>query len=148
MTARTRGRVAQWTNRSIMSAFRPRVTLDSIQVFGHSHTICWHETHKEPGFLADGDIQVGYSKVCVRRFLCKRHELTSSSWYNSPKWSDLSIRLSSGRSVHVHKMVLCSRNEYFNKLCGLESRFAVSTAERHVPDLAANTSTGERAGRD
>jgi hypothetical protein len=69
-------------------------------------------------------------------------KLMSSSWYNSPVWSDLIIRLNDGRGIHVHKMVLCSRNEYFNKLCELESRFAVGTTHCHVPDLAANISVG------
>jgi hypothetical protein len=43
-------------------------------------------------------------------------------------------------------MVLCSRNEYFNKLCGLESKFAVSTPKSHICELSTDTFIGERAG--
>ena len=74
--------------------------------------------------------------------------LTYKSWYNSPKWSDLTVRLSDGRGINVHKMVLCTRNEYFNKLCGLESRFTVGTTKSPVPDIDVDTFAGERASRD
>ena len=80
--------------------------------------------------------------------LCERHEMTSCSWYNNPKWSDLTIKLSNGQSICVHEMVLCSRNEYFNKLCGLESKFAVSGAKRRSCDVATNPFIGKRTGRD
>lgn len=48
------------------------------------------------------------------------------SWYDNSDWSDLIIELSDGRKITVHKSVLCTRNKYFDALCGLRSQFAVS----------------------
>lgn len=50
--------------------------------------------------------------------------------FDKPDYSDLTIRLSNGREIHVHKFIVCARNEYFLKLCGPDSRFAVSLLER------------------
>lgn len=36
-------------------------------------------------------------------------------YFNDPTLSDLTIRLSD-RTVHVHRIVLCRRSKYFNKL--------------------------------
>lgn len=49
------------------------------------------------------------------------------SLYNQESFSDLTLKLSNGATIKVHKAVICSQNEYFNKLCGPESRFAVCT---------------------
>lgn len=38
--------------------------------------------------------------------------------FNDPEYSDLTIRLQDGRKIHVHKFIVCARNEYFLKLCG------------------------------
>jgi hypothetical protein len=45
--------------------------------------------------------------------------------YDNSDYSDLAILLSDGRKILVHKVVLCNNNEYFKKLCGVGSRFAV-----------------------
>jgi hypothetical protein len=58
-------------------------------------------------------------------------------WFENPNWSDLTIELSDGRKIPVHKSVLCSRNAYFNALCGLGSRFAVCK-NRVAQDLLAD----------
>jgi hypothetical protein len=51
--------------------------------------------------------------------------LTTCSWYNNPDYSDLTIALSDGRDIHVHRNVLCTANEYFKKACGIDSQFVV-----------------------
>lgn len=147
MTARTR--TDAWTYKQTDPSCLP-LALASRSTRIISAVAPWSSTgiDKEPGCLTHGDLQVGHSEVCVRRLLCERRELTSSSWYNSSRWSDLTIWLSNGRGIFVHKMVLCSRNEYFNKLCGLESRYTVSIAKLRVSDLVTDTFTGERPGRD
>jgi hypothetical protein len=46
-------------------------------------------------------------------------------WYNNPDHSDLAIQLSDGRKIHVHKLVLCTNNQYFKRACGVAIQFAV-----------------------
>lgn len=46
--------------------------------------------------------------------------------FSKSEYSDLTIKLSDGQEFRVHKFIVCMRNEYFLKLCGLQSRFAVS----------------------
>jgi hypothetical protein len=40
--------------------------------------------------------------------------------FDKPTYSDLTIKL------HLHKFIVCARNDYFLKLCGPDSHFAVS----------------------
>lgn len=47
-------------------------------------------------------------------------------WYNEAEFSDLTIKLSNGTEVKVHKLVICKANDYFRKMCGPTSQFAVS----------------------
>lgn len=49
-----------------------------------------------------------------------------TGWYNNSQYSDLTLKLSDGRKIKVHKLVLCTRNKYFASLCGSDSSFAVS----------------------
>jgi hypothetical protein len=51
----------------------------------------------------------------------------SSDWYNDAEYSDLTLKLSDGREITVHKLVICKQNEYFRKLCGATSSFKVSS---------------------
>jgi hypothetical protein len=46
--------------------------------------------------------------------------------FSNPEYSDLTIKLSDGQELRIHKLIVCS-NEYFAKLCGAQSHFAVST---------------------
>jgi hypothetical protein len=48
-----------------------------------------------------------------------------SGWSNDADYSDLTLRLSDGREIKVHKLVICKQNEYFRKLCGVTSSFKV-----------------------
>jgi hypothetical protein len=48
-------------------------------------------------------------------------------WFNKGDYSDLTIKLSNGSEVKVHKIIVCQQNEYFRKLCGPNSHFAVSS---------------------
>lgn len=48
------------------------------------------------------------------------------SWYGDQTWSDLTLLVADGRRVPVHRIVLCSRNEYFDQLIGMQSSAAVS----------------------
>jgi hypothetical protein len=50
----------------------------------------------------------------------------SAVWFNDAQYSDLTLKLSDGREVKVHKLVICTQNEYFSKLCGATSSFKVS----------------------
>jgi hypothetical protein len=46
--------------------------------------------------------------------------------FSKPEYSDLTIKLSDGQELRSHKVIVCTRNEYFLKLCGSQSHFAVS----------------------
>lgn len=46
--------------------------------------------------------------------------------FDEKRFSDLTVKLANGVAINVHKIVLCRKNEYFNSLCGPDSRFAVS----------------------
>ena len=46
--------------------------------------------------------------------------------WNDPKYPDLTVELSDGCVMHLHKFVVCNMNDYFDKLCGEGSHFAVS----------------------
>ncbi|KAM0712234.1 hypothetical protein Q7P37_011328 [Cladosporium fusiforme] len=50
--------------------------------------------------------------------------MDTASLYNQERFSDLTLKLSNGVAIKVHKVILCSKSEYFNMLCGPESRFA------------------------
>jgi len=52
--------------------------------------------------------------------------------FEKPEYSDLTIRLNGGKELHVHKFTVCARNDYFLKLCGPDSHFAVSFIERRT----------------
>jgi len=52
----------------------------------------------------------------------------SAGWYDDAEYSDLTLKLSDGREVKVHKLVICKQNEYFRKLCGATSSFKVSAS--------------------
>ncbi|KAL9533272.1 hypothetical protein SMMN14_02215 [Sphaerulina musiva] len=49
--------------------------------------------------------------------------LSTLALYNEPEYSDVTIQFS-GRTVHCHKLVLCTKSDYFKKLCGPGSHFA------------------------
>jgi hypothetical protein len=123
-----------------MSVICTHFALDSNHLSGDSHTVHWCETHQEPGFLVYGGLEIRNSQVYAR--------IPREAADTTIPSGQTSIRLSNDRVIYVHKVVLCSRNEYFKALCRLESRFAVSTDKRHESDLAANTPPGERADRD
>lgn len=53
--------------------------------------------------------------------------MDNTALFDSEKYSDLKIRLSSGKLISVHKIVVCRNIEYFDSLCGPDSRFAVIT---------------------
>jgi hypothetical protein len=46
--------------------------------------------------------------------------------FSKPEYSDLTIKLVDGQELHVHKLIVCTHNDYFLKLCGPQSHFAVS----------------------
>ncbi|CAK1360790.1 unnamed protein product [Cercospora beticola] len=52
--------------------------------------------------------------------------LSTSDLYDNPAYSDITISFS-GRSVHCHKLILCTKSEYFRMLCGSESAFSESS---------------------
>jgi hypothetical protein len=49
-----------------------------------------------------------------------------SDWFDEGTYSDLTIKLSNGTEIWVHKLIVYRQNEYFRKLCGPDSHFAVS----------------------
>jgi hypothetical protein len=59
--------------------------------------------------------------------------MDNTELFDSERYSDLKVRLSSGKLISVHKIIVCRNIEYFDSLCGPESRFAVSTTPD--PDL-------------
>ena len=52
--------------------------------------------------------------------------------FDKPEYSDLAIKLNDGREIHVHKFIMCARNDYFLKLSGLRSDFAVSLMKGRI----------------
>lgn len=52
--------------------------------------------------------------------------MDTRDWFDKAAYSDLTIKLSHGAEVKVHEIIVCQANEYFRKLCGPESHFAVS----------------------
>jgi hypothetical protein len=59
--------------------------------------------------------------------------------FNNPEYSDLTIKLSDGQELHVHKLVVCARNDYFLKLCGPGSQFAVRLITQRSNEAKTNT---------
>jgi hypothetical protein len=47
-----------------------------------------------------------------------------SEFFRQDALSDVTLHFS-GREMKCHKIILCARSEYFRKLCGPESGFAV-----------------------
>lgn len=57
--------------------------------------------------------------------------MDTREWFNESTYSDLSIKLSDGTEISVHKAIVCRANSYFGKLCGPGSLFAVcASAQR------------------
>ncbi|PPJ58315.1 hypothetical protein CBER1_04504 [Cercospora berteroae] len=52
--------------------------------------------------------------------------LLTSALYNQPAFSDVIIAFS-GRRIYCHKLILCSKSEYFMKLCAPDGGFSEST---------------------
>ncbi|KAM0692842.1 hypothetical protein Q7P36_007399 [Cladosporium allicinum] len=52
--------------------------------------------------------------------------MDNTALFNSERYSDLKIKLSSGKLISVHKIVVCRNIEYFDHLCGPDSRFSES----------------------
>ena len=52
--------------------------------------------------------------------------MDNTELFNVERFSDLKIKLSGGKLLSVHKVVVCRKIEYFDHLCGPNSRFAVS----------------------
>lgn len=46
--------------------------------------------------------------------------------YNAASFSDVEVKRANGTTIRAHKIVLCRNNEYFNSMCGPDSRFVVS----------------------
>lgn len=51
--------------------------------------------------------------------------LDVSHLFNQDDYCDVTIKFS-GREIKSHRMVLCEQLDYFKKLCGPRSKFAVS----------------------
>jgi len=52
--------------------------------------------------------------------------MDTREWFDEATFSDLTVRLSDGTEIKVQKIIVCRANEYFRKLCGPDSHFAVS----------------------
>lgn len=74
---------------------------------------------------------------------CLGNDTSDNSWFENPDWSDLTIELSDGRRIPVHKTVLCTRNAYSNAMCGLNSRFAVCQPRYNI-DIDESTKRHDR----
>jgi hypothetical protein len=53
--------------------------------------------------------------------MTSQHPIKSPHWlysthFDDPAFSDLTLQLSDGKKIHVHRVVLCRRSEYFSKL--------------------------------
>lgn len=58
--------------------------------------------------------------------------MDTREWFDEATFSDLTVRLSDGTEIKVQKIIVCRANEYFRKLCGPGSHFAVSSSQpRH-----------------
>jgi hypothetical protein len=67
--------------------------------------------------------------------------MDTRKWFDEGTYSDLTVKLSDGAEIKVQKIIVCRANEYFRKLCGPDSRFAVSSADSVMSEYHANTAT-------
>jgi hypothetical protein len=74
----------------------------------------------------------------------EQHADIRGSKFENPDWSHLTIERSDGRKIHVHKSVLCSRNDYFDGLFGLKAPTAVSPLIRLLASLEPMTNALEQ----
>jgi hypothetical protein len=68
--------------------------------------------------------------------------MDNTALFDSEKYSDLKIRLSSGKLISVHKIVVCRNIEYFDSLCGPDSHFAVRKCRSRLPRVFAHIADG------
>lgn len=61
--------------------------------------------------------------------------MDTRQWFDEKTYSDLTIKLSNGTEVSVHKAIVCRGNTYFRKLCGPDSHFAVRTSSIEQSNL-------------
>ncbi|KAF2207559.1 hypothetical protein CERZMDRAFT_102242 [Cercospora zeae-maydis SCOH1-5] len=57
--------------------------------------------------------------------------IPTADLYNQPAYSDVIISFS-GRRVYCHKLVICSKSEYFKKLCDQNSGFSVRPSDEEL----------------
>lgn len=43
--------------------------------------------------------------------------MRTAELYDNAEYSDLTIRLSDGSDIHVHKVIICTKNEALRRLC-------------------------------
>lgn len=43
--------------------------------------------------------------------------MRTAELYDNAEYSDLTIRLSDGSDIHVHKVIICTKNKALRKLC-------------------------------
>jgi hypothetical protein len=60
---------------------------------------------------------------------------------------DLTIKLEHGIEIKVHKAIVCRANEYFGKLCGPDSHFALGTFIPGIAERYMLTHITRRVGR-
>jgi hypothetical protein len=53
--------------------------------------------------------------------------MDTREWFDEDTYSDLTIKLSDSTEIKMQKIIVCRANDYFRKLCGPKSRFAVSS---------------------
>lgn len=53
--------------------------------------------------------------------------IDASILYNQERFSDLTLQLTDGTTIKVHKTIICTKNKYFDMMCGPDSHFAVRT---------------------
>lgn len=51
-------------------------------------------------------------------------DLNTADFFDKDEFSDITIKFSR-RAIKGHKFILCRYSEYFKKLCGPDSNFAV-----------------------
>jgi hypothetical protein len=97
----------------LVRAFLHSSTKLSLQLFFHlAHTPTSHPQQLPPPKASDTTMKCRASDVF-------------KDYFDDPTLSDLTIRLSD-RSIHVHRIVLCRKSEYFNSM--LTGNFQVHTS--------------------
>jgi hypothetical protein len=76
----------------------------------------------------------------------KEFNLNTANLFDKPAYSDVTIKLLN-KSIHCHKVIICTNSAYFAELCSWDANFKVSNHLLHACSGRCGLRCWEDSGR-